>query len=273
MKKIISIKSICDQYDYFLFDQWGVLHNGLNVFEDAKNCLENLKSIGKKNILISNSSKLTEHSIQNLNNLGINSKLYDYSITSGQIAFDSFTKDIFNIYGDKCFPMSLSNEKIKMFKLKSVKNIKNANFSLIADIAPGSTLFDFTDDLKIMMQLKIPLVCTNPDFQVDDKGTLEMCGGTIAQLFEDMGGTVYRYGKPYDPIYENVINYLSIRSPKKVLAIGDSFNHDILGAMNQGFDSLFIENGIHRSDVKDLDKKKWYLSKFKPRYCQFMLKF
>jgi|TARA_B100000787_G_scaffold168011_1_gene155961 HAD superfamily hydrolase (TIGR01459 family) len=273
MKKITSIKSICDQYDYFLFDQWGVLHNGLNVFEDAKNCLQKLKSIKKKIILVSNSSRLTNYSIKNLRMLGIDDELYDYSITSGQIAFDSFAKDVFEKYGEKCFPMSLSDEKVKMFNLKTVKNIKNANFSIIADIPSGSTLFDFTDDLKIMMDLKTPLVCTNPDFQVDDKGTLEMCGGTIAQLYEDMGGTVLRYGKPYEPIYSKIIDFFNIKSPKKVLAIGDSFNHDILGAMNQGFDSLFIENGIHRSDVKDLEKIKWYLGKFKPKYCQFMLKF
>ena len=66
---------------------------------------------------------------------------------------------------------------------------------------------------------------------------------------------------------------IQIKSSKKVIAIGDSFNHDILGAMKQGFDSLFIENGIHRDDIKDLNRKKWYLSQFKPKYCQFMLKF
>ena len=66
----------------------------------------------------------------------------------------------------------------------------------------------------------------------------------------------------------NIINKLKIKSSKKVIAIGDSFNHDILGAMKQGFDSLFIENGIHRDDIKDLDRKKWYLSQFKPKYCQ-----
>ena len=273
MKKITSISSIADNYDYFLFDQWGVLHNGLKVFEDAKNCLIKLKQKRKKIILISNSSKLTKYTKLNLKKLGIDDNLYDHSITSGQIAFDSFQNEIFNQYGEKCFPMSLSLEKIKMFKLKTVKSIKNANFVLIADIKPNSNLFDFTEDLKIMMDLKIPLVCTNPDFQVDNMGSLEMCGGTIAQLYEDMGGAVYRYGKPFQSIYSNIINKFKIKSSKKVIAIGDSFNHDILGAMKQGFDSLFIENGIHRDDIKDLDKKKWYLSQFKPKYCQFMLKF
>ena len=51
MKRIISIKTIAHKYDYFLFDQWGVLHNGYKVFEDAIDCLQELKNLNKKNIL------------------------------------------------------------------------------------------------------------------------------------------------------------------------------------------------------------------------------
>ena len=273
MKKLKSLKTIIDKYDYFLFDQWGVIHNGYELFSDAKDCLKELKLLGKKIILVSNSSKLTKLSIENLRNLGVEDSLYDYTITSGQIAFDYFNQDIYTKYGRSCYPISLSKEKIKMFNLKTVKNIKNANFVLIADIESGSTIFDFLDNLKIMLDLKIPLVCTNPDFQVDSNGSLEMCGGTVAQLYEDMGGEVLRYGKPYNPIYLNIINYFKIKSPNRVIAIGDSFNHDILGAMNQGFDSLWIENGIHRHDAKQLERLNWYLSQFKPHYHQFMLKY
>ncbi len=53
-----------------------------------------------------------------------------------------------------------------------------------------------------------------------------MCGGTVAQLYEDMGGVVYRYGKPFKPIYEYQ-KKMKIKSNSKVLVIGDSFWHDI----------------------------------------------
>tara|TARA_X000000368_G_scaffold416459_1_gene410426 strand:+ start:1704 stop:2525 length:822 start_codon:yes stop_codon:yes gene_type:complete len=273
LKRIISIKTIAHKYDYFLFDQWGVLHNGYKVFEDAIDCLQELKNLNKKNILISNSSNLTKFSIKGLRSLGIEDELYDYSITSGEIAYRYFEKEIFNKYGNKCFPLSLSKEKIKMFDLNVTKDIKKSNFVLIADIKKGSNIFDFIENLKKMLSFELPLVCTNPDFQVDNNNKIQMCGGTIAQLYEDMGGKVHRYGKPYNPIYMNIIKKFNIKDPKKVLAIGDSFNHDILGASNQGFDSNWIENGIHRSEAKDQKKLDWYFSHFKPNYCQFMLKF
>ena len=56
-----------------------------------------------------------------------------------------------------------------------------------------------------------------------------MCGGTIAQLYEDMGGKVFRYGKPYEPIYLNIEKKMNIKNKKKVLVIGDSLWHDICG--------------------------------------------
>ena len=42
MKNILSFKNVVSKYDYFLFDQWGVLHNGHKKFIEAEKCLEYL---------------------------------------------------------------------------------------------------------------------------------------------------------------------------------------------------------------------------------------
>ena len=39
---------------------------------------------------------------------------------------------------------------------------------------------------------------------------------------------------------------------KKVLVIGDNLNTDIKGANNMHYDSLFIKNGIHNDEFKNL---------------------
>ncbi|HCK07344.1 MAG TPA: TIGR01459 family HAD-type hydrolase, partial [Rhodobacter sp.] len=56
------------------------------------------------------------------------------------------------------------------------------------------------------------------------------------------------YGKPHAPIYDLARRRLSqlqpdLKSPR-ALAIGDGIDTDILGAMYQGIDSLFITSGI-----------------------------
>ena len=44
MKNLKSFRSLIDKYDFFLFDQWGVLHNGHYKFKEAENCLRVLKN-------------------------------------------------------------------------------------------------------------------------------------------------------------------------------------------------------------------------------------
>ena len=75
MISISSFKKVVNNYDYFLFDQWGVLHNGSSKFPMAEECLSFLKKKDKCVILVSNSSRPTKFSINNLDKLGIDLSL------------------------------------------------------------------------------------------------------------------------------------------------------------------------------------------------------
>ena len=50
---------------------------------------------------------------------------------------------------------------------------------------------------------------------------------------------------------------------EKVLAIGDNLNTDIRGANNMNIDSIFISNGVHRSEFKDESELISLQSKYK----------
>jgi len=267
LKTLKSFTEIINLYDVFLFDQWGVLHNGYDKFIKAEKCLQLLKELNKKVILISNSSNPTQHSINNLKKIGYSQSLYNYCITSGEIALKALQSDIYKIYGNKCYPLKLSKEKINIFNLKCTHNINKANFAMIADLSNNLNILDFVEDLDLMMKNNLPLFCSNPDYMVYDKKKLSMAGGTIAQLYEDMGGKVYRYGKPFKPIYENIIKNQNITKNKRVLVIGDSLWHDIAGGNEMGFDSLWIKNGVHKPQLlkkKEIDP---LISKYKPKYA------
>jgi ribonucleotide monophosphatase NagD (HAD superfamily) len=41
------------------------------------------------------------------------------------------------------------------------------------------------------------MVCTNPDLIVDKGNKRELCAGSVAMVFEKMGGKVTYFGKPY----------------------------------------------------------------------------
>ena len=46
-----------DKYDFFILDQWGVMHDGHKGYKHAINAVNKLILEGKKLIIISNTSK------------------------------------------------------------------------------------------------------------------------------------------------------------------------------------------------------------------------
>ena len=98
------------------------------------------------------------------------------------------------------------------------------------------------------------------------------CMGTIADLYEHMGGEVVILGKPSKKIYEKSCKNIEDLKKSKIIAIGDSLDHDILGAKNFDIDSVLISSGIHKdlfenglknglNEIKN--SKKW---NFSPTY-------
>ena len=91
------------------------------------------------------------------------------------------------------------------------------------------------------------MICTNPDLIVDRGKKREYCAGSVAKIFEEIGGEVVYFGKPYPEVYNQSID----NKNKRILAIGDNLNTDIRGANLLNYDSLLISNGIHRDEIKN----------------------
>ena len=91
------------------------------------------------------------------------------------------------------------------------------------------------------------MICTNPDLIVDRGNIREMCAGSVALIFEKMGGDVIYFGKPYSEVY----NQSADNKNKKILSIGDNLNTDIKGANLLNYDSLLISNGIHKNEIRE----------------------
>jgi len=102
----------------------------------------------------------------------------------------------------------------------------------------------------------LPLLCVNPDFEVVKlDGTQMLCAGVVARMYEAMGGTVHRIGKPYPLVYEKVLAFLGL-APSRLLAIGDGPATDILGANRAGIDAALITGGILSVMYPGLDEAK-----------------
>ena len=71
------------------------------------------------------------------------------------------------------------------------------------------------------------------------------------------GGVVHLMGKPNKIIYDEVFRMASdggggarrTISMENVVAVGDSLEHDVIGAQNAGCDVVFVCGGIHADDL------------------------
>ena len=108
----------------------------------------------------------------------------------------------------------------------------------------------------------------DPDLIVDRGETREYCAGSVAKVYEGLGGKVKYFGKPYPMIYQKSSN----PENKKVLCIGDNLNTDIKGSNIQNFDSLFILNGIHKNENQNELNKLFEKYEVNVNYIQEKLK-
>ena len=81
-----SFRDIVDQYDAFILDQFGVLHNGVHPLDGAVELIKYMHEKKKKLIVLSNTSAPSKNALQRLEQLGFPQKYFEDAITSGEEA-------------------------------------------------------------------------------------------------------------------------------------------------------------------------------------------
>ena len=104
MKKINSIDKIINDYDNFIIDQWGVMHDGTFGYEYAFNSINILNRNNKNLFIISNSSKRSKTSIDRLPKLGFKKNSFLNTVTSGEMIWQLLNKKYLDSKNKKnCF--------------------------------------------------------------------------------------------------------------------------------------------------------------------------
>ena len=241
---IQGLKSIADNYDLFYIDLWGVVHNGINLYDEAIKTLNQLKKKNKNFVLLTNAPRPTHVVDQQLEKMSMKKELREHVFTSGQAALTYLmkfysTKYFFHIGPPKDFDL------FNNFKNYKSKEIDKSEYLLCTGLF--EEYFQSLNYYKSLLENHIDkkMICTNPDLIVDKGDKRELCAGSVAMVFEKMGGEVVYFGKPYPEVYNQSID----NKNKKILSIGDNLNTDIKGANLLNYDSLLISNGIHKREI------------------------
>ena len=246
-----GLRSIADNYDLFYIDLWGVMHNGVKLHQQALNVLLELSKKDKNFVLLTNAPRPNLTVKNFLQKMGMPKNFREHVFTSGEAALtylkkNLLSKNFYHIGPPKDFDL------FSLFEKNNCKNIEESEYLLCTglfdehdkDLNYYKTLFD--------QHINKKMICTNPDLIVDRGNIRELCAGSVAMVFEKMGGEVIYFGKPHPEVYNQSID----NKNKKILAIGDNLNTDIRGANLLNYHSLLISNGIHRNEISNKGVKK-----------------
>jgi HAD superfamily hydrolase (TIGR01459 family) len=256
LKELNHLSDIYENYDTFVIDLWGVIHNGVMLNPKAIDVIDNLSTNSKKIVFLSNAPRPSSKVINFLLKMKMDKKYLANVITSGEAAMYAINK---NQFGKTFFHLGPPRDTSVFEKVKNNQvNLESCDFILCTG------LFDeHESDLNyykkfLENQITKKLICTNPDLTVHRGNVEELCAGSVAKVFEELGGEVVYFGKPHKEVYNMCFN-----ADEKVLAIGDNLRTDIKGANNLNIDCIFISEGVHRDEYSNISELNDLLKRYK----------
>jgi len=243
-----SVHQLARLYRGFIIDIFGVLHDGVELNPDVLTTLTELRAVGARVCLLSNSPRRAARIISRLSDMGLYQHLYDGLVSSGELVYAAMSGALRlrgMPIGRRYFhagPPDLCG-LLESLTYEPVSSPAGADFIL----ATG----DITHDagwISHALERNLPMICANPDLEVIIDGQRVPCAGSLAKRYEGQGGHVHRVGKPGVDAFVAALRILDL--PKaEVIMIGDSLATDIAGANSAGLNSALVLSGVHREQI------------------------
>ena len=274
-----NITSLYKHYDTLLIDMYGVLWDGGNFFDGVLDLLVEIKSAGKNVIILSNTTLTLSKCCEKYQPKGLyKGTHFDAFVSSGEsfkctlskhiggakTYFSAFSHNA-DIFEGSPFAQTDEIEKtdfvyvgnLNSQKIYCVDELRRKDGNLIPmenltsldyhDIAGFEEIAETLDEC---LTHRKKLVVVNPDiFAIEvivNHGLSQqrpvLCQGAIGELYENAGGEVIYFGKPYSAIFEFAKQY--IPHGAKVAMVGDTLWTDILGGNIAGYATILTLSGV-----------------------------
>ena len=92
MKELNHLSDIYNDYDTFVIDLWGVMHNGMMLNPKAIKVIEQLKNNSKKIVFLSNAPRPSSKVVNFLLKMDMDKKYLSNVMTSGEAAMYAINK-------------------------------------------------------------------------------------------------------------------------------------------------------------------------------------
>jgi len=252
MRRLSGFAPLAAEYDGFVLDLWGVIHDGVAPYPGAAECLAELRAAGKRAVLLSNAPRRAGEIIVQLRGMGIPDSAYDGVMTSGEATYLMLrdrTDPWYRALGRRVYHLGPERDRNVLHGLDVEICDTPDGAAFMLNTGPDDHLSPtdpaaYDPVLRDCAARRLPMICANPDLYVIRGGVRVVCAGTLAQRYAAMGGAMRSLGKPDPAIYAPVLAILGLPR-SRVLAVGDALRTDIAGAAAAGLDACWVLGGLH----------------------------
>lgn len=257
-----SLLSISAPFQGVLLDAYGVFWGGneVGLFPGALETMEQLVLQGKVVGILSNSSQLVAKEREKFQRHGlVQGRHFHFLLTSGEVARSLFLQgelpfatpqNRFWAFGGGHPKFSSYKTLFEGTKYTETTDIAQADFGYLSiPHLQGEDQTDpevFRDELEKVKARNLPLVCANPDRFAHEGNPSQAVvrQGSLARMYEEMGGQVFYIGKPHPYVYSMAFQEFQkqkkIADPADILMVGDTPETDIQGARHFGMASALV---------------------------------
>lgn len=258
MEHLPGFAPLADRYEGFILDLWGVIHDGVNAFPHAVDCLARLREAGKRTLLLSNVPRPNDAAQAMMRRMGIPDDLYTDILTSGEAVRRALQRppDLWWAeLGQRVFHLGPERDRGVIEGLALTKALEPGEANFVLNTGPDdhrnpTEMSEFEEVLQECARHRLPMICANPDLQVIRGGVRVLCAGSLALRYQELGGDVRSIGKPDSTIYQPVLQSLDL-PVGRVLAVGDALYTDIAGAAGVDIAACWVLGGIHGEALID----------------------
>lgn len=244
---IDDICQISAEIDVFLFDGYGVLNVGKTAIEGAVEQVSKLKAMGKKVYVVTNAATQDMRGlVQKYQNFGFDFK-YEQIINSREVMMQEFLAQTSPEQGSVgvIVPEIYRRVTTDYHELyPEDDSFWNADqFLFLSGNGWNQSLQERW--VRALQERPRPIWVGNADLIAPlEKGVSHEPGSYTLTLDEQLYPWVNCYGKPFRPIFEQVLrcierDYGEIE-PSRIAMIGDTLHTDILGGASMGFKTVLV---------------------------------
>jgi HAD superfamily hydrolase (TIGR01459 family) len=244
-----GLGDLMDLFDVFVLDQWGVLHEGNQLYEGVLSFLDEIKRTRKQVFILTNSSKSSSRNIQRLEDrFGLAATRYDDLISSADIIRE-WLEGAYPIE-DLRVPRSVfvladegDEQLLSGLNTTISVDIEKADAVILLSLPVADTPEDHLPWMVTGADRGVPLICPSSDVLTVRPNGVYAGMNSVISRFLQLGGDVHNFGKPSHHVYDICRRRMRAVSPAKVLMVGDQIASDVIGAKAQGWTTALVQSG------------------------------